>query len=265
MTPAHRTPTCRFFAPRLCARDRSEQTIFVPSTEVICTSITLPTWVSSIATAASFPDVIFLSCFFLSRAFSKAGAVTTGATPWSSSSSSKLASGAVTVNGDIFRAPFSFSVRLEAICDNGRNARNRPLNTRKINPPRFATSTRPETGSPFSNARVSAFFASAFFESSFFLPPALALSFVTTAAAPSVSPTVFSPAAFARTPPPRDANTTRVRRAVAIDVFQPDETRAGARGDTRAAAETPTHCARVDAMVSTLVGGRAGRCSAQVE
>ena len=139
---------------------------------------------------------------------------------------------------------FTFRVRLEAICDKGRNARNRPLNTRRMSPPRFATSTRPFTGSPFARALVSAFFASEFLESSAFLP--LPTSVAVAAAASPASPEPFS--ARARTPRPRDAETAR--RAIGV-LGAPDETRAGARWDARAAVETATHCATADAMVPT--------------
>jgi hypothetical protein len=237
ITPDARTPTSSAFAPRSCASARSDTTIFVPSTLVILTSMVFPTWPSSAATAASLP---VWRAFFSS--FSAAG--TAGGGTKSSSSSSKDARGAVTVLGAVTRVLFTFRVRLEAICDKGRNARNRPLNTRRMSPPRFATSTRPFTGSPFSSARISAFFASAFLESSAFLPLP---SFVAVAAEASpASPEPFS--ARARTPRPRDAETAR--RAIGV-LGAPDETRAGARWDARAAVETAAHCARVDAMVST--------------
>ena len=82
----------------------------------------------------------------------------------SSSSSSKEATGAVTMRGAV-RLCLTRSVRLEAIWERGRKARKRPSKMRRMRPPRFATSTRPLTGSPLSSARVSALRASAFLES----------------------------------------------------------------------------------------------------
>ena len=126
----------------------------------------------------------------------------------------------------------------------GRNARNRPLNTRKMSPPRFATSTRPFTGSPFARALVSAFFASEFLESSAFLP----LPTLRRGRRRGVAGVAGALLARARTPRPRDAETAR--RAIGV-LGAPDDARAGARWDARAAVETATHCATADAMVPT--------------
>ena len=140
--------------PRSWTSARSETTIFLSLTSVTMTSMTLPTCASSAATVASLVDAL--------GSTGARGAMFRSM----SSSSSKDARGAVTALGALF-----FLLRLtsrvleEVICESGRKARKRPLRTRRMRPPRLATSTRPLTGSPFSSARISAFLASVLLES----------------------------------------------------------------------------------------------------
>mmetsp|Transcript_5121 Transcript_5121/g.23053 ORF Transcript_5121/g.23053 Transcript_5121/m.23053 type:complete len:421 (+) Transcript_5121:193-1455(+) len=151
---AARTPGLSFLTPRSWTSARSETTIFLSLTSVTMTSMTLPTCASSAATVASLVDAL--------GSTGARGAMFRSM----SSSSSKDARGAVTALGALF-----FLLRLtsrvleEVICESGRKARKRPLRTRRMRPPRLATSTRPLTGSPFSSARISAFLASVLLES----------------------------------------------------------------------------------------------------
>mmetsp|Transcript_33661 Transcript_33661/g.84713 ORF Transcript_33661/g.84713 Transcript_33661/m.84713 type:complete len:502 (-) Transcript_33661:172-1677(-) len=170
--PDVRMPTLSALAPWSCTSARSDTTIFLSSIDVTMTLITAPTCSSMAATTGSFGALSFAALSLAAAAMAAglpgaggAAAAGTGAGRGASSSSSKDERGPVRsfwVRVWLWR-PLMLAVRLDAIWDKGRKARKRPLKMRRISPPRFATSTRPNTGSPVSRASASAFLASSFF------------------------------------------------------------------------------------------------------